>query len=115
MSNKPVSPVSPVPDDDHYPPPREPPVPGVTQTLRGMVSLWPVVGPIVIAMLMLWAASARHEMAIDQLRADVSKAAPADAVSDLRDAVRELQRGNVEMQRMLERVCTRVACDRAGE
>lgn len=118
-----------------HPPPVPMPPPSestgdVERTMKGLVRLWPIVGPIVLALIGIGFATRSHGEAIARLEgALTAKASTSDlghAVEELRDIAsrvqreadkreqheRELATTLNEIRRDLERVCARVQCGR---
>jgi hypothetical protein len=104
--------------------------PGLTAILRGMAKIWPVLGAVIGAALGLYVQSVRLEARIDATaaalvvtRTEVAEKAAASDVARLEASLQQLAARQdvrdertaailVDIQRTLERVCTRVRCER---
>lgn len=98
-------------------PPANPPEVTLTAHLRWLASLWPLVAPVGVALVVLWADVRAHGDRIRALEAEVAASARVD---DLRRLERQLEADRAviaEMRHTLEtvsttltRVCVRVRC-----
>ena len=125
----PPGPIHMTPPPVPMPPPSES-TGDVERTMKGLVRLWPIVGPIVLALIGIGYATRSHGEAIARLEgALTAKASSSDlghAVEELRDVAARVQREADkreqrereladtlnDIRRDLERVCARVQCSR---